>query len=69
MFGNKREKHERLDRIIELLTQYESLSAAQIAQKLRVPRSTIMRDLPLLEARGIYLHEDEHGRLSLIRWW
>ncbi len=68
MFGNKQAKLDRLDRIAELLDIYGTLSAAQIADYLQVPRSTVLRDLPKLEERGIYLCEDEHGRISRVRW-
>lgn len=34
------------------------LSQAELARSLGVPRSTMMRDLPLLEDRGILLQED-----------
>lgn len=66
MFGNKQGKAERLEQEIELLEE-EALSAAQIADRLGVPRSTVMRDLPVLEDRGVLLQEDEDGKLSIFR--
>jgi predicted DNA-binding transcriptional regulator YafY len=69
MFGSKAEKEQRLARIVALLERRGALSQAEIAQLLGVPRSTILRDLPELEARRIYLHEDDQGRVSLARWW
>ncbi|MEN9934315.1 MAG: hypothetical protein RLZZ387_894 [Chloroflexota bacterium] len=69
MFGSKDAKAERLEQIVTLLERHGALSQAEIAQQLGVPRSTVMRDLPQLEERGIYLHEDERGKVSLARWW
>lgn len=59
MFGSKQQKQDRLQRIVEVLRQYpQGLSQAELARSLNVPRSTVMRDLPLLEDRGILLQED-----------
>lgn len=68
MFGSKQSKVERLDEEIQLLEE-EELSPAQLADRLGVPRSTVLRDLPALEERGFLLQEDESGRLTLSRWW
>lgn len=68
MFGSKQSKVERLDEEIQLLEE-EELSPAQLADRLGVPRSTVLRDLPALEERGFLLQEDENGRLTLSRWW
>lgn len=69
MFGSKKEKEERLERYSQILGE-EALSSGQIAEKLGVPRSTVMRDLPKLEEQGIYLEEEEDGKLRLSRkWW
>ena len=64
MFGSKEGKVDRLEQEIELL-EGEALLPAQIAERLGVPRSTVMRDLPELEDRGVLLQEDEDGRLSI----
>jgi DeoR/GlpR family transcriptional regulator of sugar metabolism len=66
MFGSKQGKEERLEHITELLEQ-EALSPAQIAERLNVPRSTVTRDLPVLEERGIFLQEAADGKLSIFR--
>ena len=66
MFGSKQDKLERLERMTELLEQ-QPLSPAQLADRLNVPRSTVMRDLPVLEDRGILLEEAEDGKLSIFR--
>jgi len=68
MFGSKQDKVERLEQEIELL-EAEALRPAQIAERIGVPRSTVMRDLPDLEDRGVLLQEDEDGRLSIVEWW
>lgn len=69
MFGSKQGKQERLARYQELLGA-EELTQAQIAQRLGVPRSTVLRDLAHLEEQGVQLDEDDGGRLRLFRrWW
>lgn len=69
MFGSKQGKQERLSQYEELLSEGE-LSPAQLAARLRVPRSTVLRDLPELEEQGVLLAEEEDGKLRLFRrWW
>ncbi|HEU4328802.1 MAG TPA: Lrp/AsnC family transcriptional regulator [Roseiflexaceae bacterium] len=70
MFGSKQGVQERLGRIVALLEEHGALSPAQIAAMLGLPRSTVLRDLPRLEERGIRLQEEEDGRLRLFQaWW
>ncbi len=67
MFGSKQNKVDRLSRIVEILQRApQGISQAEIASLLGVPRSTITRDLPILEERGILLQEAE-GKLSIFR--
>lgn len=69
MFGSKQGKQERLAQYQELLSK-EELSQAQIAQRLGVPRVTVMRDLADLHDSGVLVEEDESGKLRLFRrWW
>ncbi len=69
MFGSKQGKRERLEQYRQLLEQ-EELTQAQIAARLGVPRSTVMRDLVDLEDQGLRLEETESGKLRLFRrWW
>lgn len=69
MFGNKREKAERLEQYEQLLEQ-EELTQAQLAERLNIPRSTVMRDLVDLDERGVLFEEDEGGKVRLSRrWW
>jgi predicted DNA-binding transcriptional regulator YafY len=69
MFGCKQGKQERLAQYAALLGE-EELTQAQIAQRLGVPRSTVLRDLADLEDQGVKLDEDDGGRLRLFRkWW
>lgn len=69
MFGSKQGKQERLAQYQELLRE-EALTPAQLAARLGVPRVTVLRDLPELDAHGVKLDEDAHGRLRLFRpWW
>lgn len=63
VFGNKREKQQRLERITELTDANEGVTRAELARRLGVHRSTIGRDLVHLEERGILLAEDDTGRL------
>lgn len=67
MFGNKQAKESRLEQIVSLLEQHGSMSQAELAAHLRVPRSTVLRDLPALEDRGVLLAEDCAGHVSLAR--
>lgn len=68
MFGSKQGKRERLEQYQELLSD-EELTQAQLAERLGVPRSTVLRDLVDLEAQGVKLAEED-GRLRLFRrWW
>ena len=69
MFGNKREKQERLDQYAAMLGE-QALSQAEMAKRLGVPRSTVMRDLTDLDDQGIQLEEDAQGHVRLSRkWW
>lgn len=64
MFGNKQAKAHRLQRIVEELRRHPAgLTQIELAARLSVPSSTIARDLPLLEDRGVLLQEDA-GKLS-----
>jgi predicted ArsR family transcriptional regulator len=65
MFGSKRGKQERLEQYEQVLHD-AALTPAQIAAKLGVPRSTVLRDLPELEERGVKLQRRAE-RLSRIR--
>ncbi len=67
MFGSKQDKADRLAQIVEILQRVpQGISQAELASLLGVPRSTIARDLPVLEERGILLQEDE-GKLTIFR--
>jgi DNA-binding IclR family transcriptional regulator len=69
MFGSKQGKQERLGQYEQLLGEDE-LSQAEIARRLGVPRSTVMRDLAELDDQGVLIEEDEEGKVRLSRrWW
>ncbi|MBX0330203.1 helix-turn-helix domain-containing protein [Oscillochloris sp. ZM17-4] len=69
MFGSKQGKQERLGQYAELLGD-EGLSQAEVARRLGVPRSTVMRDLVDLEEQGVQIEEDEEGKVRISRrWW
>ncbi len=68
MFGSKKNKRERLEKIAMLVqTQPERMTPKDLAKQLRVARTTISKDLVTLEDNGILLAEDERARLSLFR--
>jgi DeoR/GlpR family transcriptional regulator of sugar metabolism len=68
MFGNKQDKQKRLERMAKVIeTHTGGISQSAIARELGVPRCTVKRDLPALEAKGILLSEDGRGWLSLFR--
>lgn len=69
MFGSKKEKQQRLERLVDLLQGHPAgLSQSEIARQLHVQRSTVHRDLVALEKRGVLLAEDPRGRISLFKW-
>ncbi len=69
MFGSKQGKQDRLGQYEQLLGD-DGLSQAEIARRLGVPRSTVMRDLAELDDQGVLIEEDEEGRVRLSRrWW
>jgi predicted ArsR family transcriptional regulator len=64
----RRPNPDRLDRYEDLIAEYPGgVRASRLANRLGVPRSTVIRDLPALEERGTLLSEDERGLLSLFR--
>jgi len=67
MFGNKRKKQARLAKMADTIEQHPHITQSKLARILGIPRATVHRDLPTLEAAGILLSEDERGRLSLFR--
>ena len=68
MYGSKDEKQQRLEKIADLVAQRpEGLTQADLAKAVNVQRSTILRDLAVLEELGVLLAEDESGRLTLFR--
>ena len=58
----------RLRQMERLLRQHpEGLKQSEIARRLGLHRSTVMRDLPALEEAGTLLAEDDSGRLTFFR--
>jgi DNA-binding IclR family transcriptional regulator len=64
MFGNKQAKQERLEQMAKVIEQHPTITQAELARQMGMPRSTVKRDLPALEQAGILLAEDERGWLS-----
>lgn len=66
MYGDKREKRARLEKLEELLAaSAQGVRQAALARTLGVARSTVRRDLADLEGLGVLLAEDRDGRISL----
>jgi Mn-dependent DtxR family transcriptional regulator len=66
MFGKKNDKQTRLEKLATLIEETPGgVTQADLARELDVPRSTVLKDLPLLEEAGVMLAEDAHGRLTL----
>jgi predicted DNA-binding transcriptional regulator YafY len=64
MFGNKDEKQNRLERMVEIIAKSPAgITQAALARLLGVGRSTVNKDMATLEKRGVRLSEDRRGRL------
>lgn len=57
----------RLDDIREAIIRNPEQKPGRLARMLGLDNKTVQRALPLLEARGDLLVEDERGRLSFFR--
>jgi hypothetical protein len=63
---NRSKDRARLRRIEVLLGKHpKGLRESEIARKLKRHRSTVMRDLPVLEETGVLLMEDDKGHVGL----
>lgn len=58
----KRSEYEAMAALIEA---QPGIRASELAAKLGVEKSTVLRRMPSLEDAGILLAEDEHGRLFM----
>ncbi len=66
--GTKQGKQTRLEWIIDILERHPwGLAQCEIARQIQVERSSVHRGLNMLETHAVFLHEDEHGRISLFR--
>ena len=65
MFGSKQSKQERLEQMAQVIERHPGITQAELARQMRMPRSTVKRDLPAMEKAGILLSEDLCGRLAL----
>lgn len=64
MFGNKDEKRSRLEQMVVLVAKSTGgMTQAALARALGVTRSTVNKDLQILEKRGVRLSQDRRGRL------
>lgn len=62
----RRTSNRQLEMIAQAVQSNPGKRAGYIAQKLDLPRSSVMRTLPALEEAGILLAEDGHGRLFYV---
>jgi len=64
MFGNKDEKRNRLNRMAQVIAHSpQGITQAALARVLGVGRSTVNKDLQVLEKQGVRLSQDRRGRL------
>ncbi len=64
MFGNKKNKLGRLEKIGKLAQRYDGVTQADLSRELGVPRGTINKDLAVIQEKiGVRLAEDDNGRL------
>lgn len=66
MFGNKENKLGRLFKIVQVLKESdEGISQADLAREAGTSRSTLFKDLAILQEKtGALVAEDDDGRLS-----
>jgi DeoR/GlpR family transcriptional regulator of sugar metabolism len=62
--GRKKDE-KRLERLARTIEEHPDERPGFLAQLLGLHRSTVQRDLPALEERGVLLSEDDKGRLSI----
>jgi len=60
-FWNRKRKE--LDETVRLIEENPAIRPAELARRLGVSRSTVIRRLPSLEEAGHLLYEDEQGGL------
>lgn len=59
-WSKKTSEFETMEQILE---EHPGITAAELARKLDIPNSTVLRRLPSMEEAGYLLSEDEKGRL------
>jgi biotin operon repressor len=67
MFGNKKAKRDRLDKLVDALGDHE-MGATELAKALGVSRHAILDDVNALDRRGVKLCE-RNGKFSLMSKW
>ena len=60
-------KREVLDETVRIIEENPGIRPAELARRLGVSRSTVLRRLPTLEEAGHLLYEDEKGGLYRYR--
>ncbi|GAP61678.1 hypothetical protein ARMA_0101 [Ardenticatena maritima] len=56
-------KQKEFEKTIRIIKENPGIRPAELARKLGVSRSTVIRRLPALEEAGFLLYEDERGGL------
>lgn len=70
MFGNKQDKNDRLHQLVSIVRacRPDSITQAELARRLGVQRSIVLKDLGVLQTQGLFLAEDDAGNLSYPEW-
>lgn len=64
MFGNKKNKKSRLQRLAKLVQQSPGISQAELARQLGVSRGTVTKDLAIVEKEtGSLFWQDDDDQL------
>lgn len=64
MFGNKKNKQSRLQRLAKLVQQSPGISQAELARRLGVSRGTVTKDLAIVEKEtGSLFWQDDDDHL------
>lgn len=58
-----RKKEPEFEEMVDLIEAQPGISPSELARRLGVPTSTVMRRLPSMDEAGILLAEDEKGGL------
>lgn len=64
VFGNKKNKKNRLQKIVSLVTQADGITEAELARKLGVTPGTVNKDMGIVEKKtGSMFWQDDENRI------